>query len=239
MRLKLIVFDFDQTLSKYHVFKTLCGKSRYGFQVRGPFAASEAGQMRKIEELDMSDFAGPGGFAQAAFGGSTRVEEMRGHLTSLRAHGCEMLICTKGLVGTVRKLLLDLQLLDFFCEVYGNIADDYGMLPFDREGKEPECAALLGHQGQARWGSKVNLIERLMKERGLRKSECVLIEDDPNEIDSAEDTCRTLFVQNASGMGAEHWAELQSMLEGKAQQPESVKMTARMRLRKFTTCVLM
>ncbi|CAK0871133.1 unnamed protein product, partial [Prorocentrum cordatum] len=55
---RLIVFDFDQTLSVVHVFKSLAGwgdkQAEKTMQVPRPFASTERGQVRRIREIDAS-----------------------------------------------------------------------------------------------------------------------------------------------------------------------------------------
>jgi hypothetical protein len=50
---RVIVFDFDQTISTHHVFKCLAGYLRPQDNfIKPPYACSEAGQLRKILELE-------------------------------------------------------------------------------------------------------------------------------------------------------------------------------------------
>lgn len=219
------MFDFDQTLSVFHVFKALAGvgdsRTKEGLPVPKPYAKTEAGQVRKIMELNEVPFKCQGGFASAAFGGSSRVDEMRRHLQRLRERDVEMVICTKGLVGPVRKCLLDLDLLPFFAEVYGNVGDTYGSTDFDAEETADtlpsEMKALLGSPLiNSNWGSKDKLITRLMTQAGIDKVGCVLVEDDPEEIKKAAPVCQTLFVQAQAGMTTEHFDALHTMCVGDA-----------------------
>jgi len=123
---RLIIFDFDQTLSVIHVFKTLAGWNADNgggqLHVPAPFAASELGQITRVIELDCSEeFRSHGGFATMAFGGDRRVQAVRKLLAELKERGVAVIICTKGLIGTVRKLLSDLSILDFFDDIFGLI----------------------------------------------------------------------------------------------------------------------
>jgi len=228
---RLFVFDFDQTLTVFHVFKALAGwmdhdaasggSSGSRFRVPAPYATSEIGQVHRIEELDASDFQGAGGFARAAFGGEERVEEVRGLLHGLRESNAELFVCTKGLVGPVRKCLGDLDLLKHFGEIYGNVGSlTYGMTAYDKKAAEagPSAVAreLLGSEAQSNWGTKSKLVTRLMRERDLRRSQCCLVEDDASEIRRAEPICRTLYVQGEAGVTPKHVAKLLSM----ASEPE-------------------
>lgn len=220
---RLFVFDFDQTLSVVHVFKTLAGWAdgdnankggSKNFRVPAPFATSEEGQVTRIEELSDAEFHEVGGFAQAAFGGELRVAKVRELLRGLKEEGgAELVICTKGLVGAVNKCLHDLDLLRYFGEVYGNVGDNYGMTPYDKRVSEAGILSaagrqFLGNPEQAGWGTKDKLVKRLMKSRGLGHDQCVLVEDDPEEIRRAEPVCRTLLVKEAAGVTEEHLREL-------------------------------
>lgn len=227
--LRLVVFDFDQTLSAFHVFKALAGmgdgKTAKALPVPQPFAYTELGQLRKVLELNREAFKEQNGFASAAFGGKARVEEVRQHLQRFRDHDVELVVCTKGLVGTVKKLLLDLDLLSFFTEVYGNVGDSYGQTEYDGETSDdalpPEVRKLIGSaQRHSNWASKDRLIVKLMAKRRIHKLQCVLVEDDPEEIKRAAPVCRTLFVKEAAGMTAEHFDTLHRICGDEAQPEE-------------------
>lgn len=214
--LRLVVFDFDQTLSQHHVFKALAGwdvceeaESDDPALVPAPWATSEEGQLCRIEELNRDTHHAAGGFACVAFGGKERVEEIRRLLQSLRELDVELIICTKGLVGAARKCLFDLDLLQYFSEVYGNFGDGYGLMDYDQEvcssGRlGEEGRKLLGNESLAEHDTKVNLIRIMKREKGLRWKQCILVEDDPIEVASAKCVCRTLLVQEARGITGEH-----------------------------------
>ena len=54
MSKKVVVFDFDQTISQLHVFKCLAGwEARALFPA--PYAASEVGQIRRLLDLGEAD----------------------------------------------------------------------------------------------------------------------------------------------------------------------------------------
>merc|ERR1719210_71576 len=65
--------------------------------------------------------------------------------------------------------------------------------------------------GSTGWGTKEQLISKLMQRGGLRFEQCAFVEDDPEEIRRAKDVCRTLFVKDAHGMTSEHCAILLRM----------------------------
>lgn len=218
--LRLVVFDFDQTLSAIHVFKTLAGwpgTHDREFSVPAPFACTEEGQIRRIIELNGAEFQRTGGFAQMAFGGKERVETIRTFLQKLHEQGTELIICTKGLIGVVKKCLHDLDLLHYFNEVYGNRGNTYDMTAYDKHVAEEKSSAnaefrhFLGRMDQTGWGTKDQLISRLMKRGGLLFEQCAFVEDDPEEIRRAKDVCMTLFLKEARGMTPEDCASLLRM----------------------------
>eukprot|EP00747_Dinoflagellata_sp_TGD_P081491 gnl/TRDRNA2_/TRDRNA2_161325_c0_seq1.p1 gnl/TRDRNA2_/TRDRNA2_161325_c0~~gnl/TRDRNA2_/TRDRNA2_161325_c0_seq1.p1 ORF type:complete len:204 (-),score=44.40 gnl/TRDRNA2_/TRDRNA2_161325_c0_seq1:78-689(-) len=179
-----------------------------------PYALTERGQVRRICELNEAEFK-EHGFACAAFGGKDRVEELREFLRCLKEHGAQLFICTKGLVGAVRKCLDDLSLLDFFTDVYGNAGDVYGGTPYDQERVAdlltPEMRKFIGASKKPHWTSKAELIDELMSEKGFTWWQAVLVEDDPLEIKKAAQVCRTLSVTEAAGITPEQCAHLLSM----------------------------
>jgi len=211
--LRLLVFDFDQTLSVMHVFKALAGFD--GATIPPPYAKTELGQILRIQELDQQEpFSACGGFALTAFGGEERVAELRKMLVDFKERGLELIICTKGLIGTVQKCLEDVDLRSYFSAVYGNIGDLYGETDYDAAAVPTMGAMqLVGNKESTGWPSKDTLIRKLMAVRGFKDtSEACLIEDDPEEIDRARGVCRTLFVTPPRGMHSTHFAELQCMV---------------------------
>lgn len=155
MTLQLVVFDFDLTLSSVHIFNAVAGMGALQkgtwklaashFEVdrcepsiaeipfaTPPFAKTERGQLARLAEMDARpEFQALGGFALAAFGGRGRVGQLNSLLTELRQRGVECIICTRGLVGPVRRCLEQLGMLGFFTKVYGNIGAHYGTTEYD------------------------------------------------------------------------------------------------------------
>lgn len=218
---RLVVFDFDQTLSVFHVFKSLAGWSSDalpgGLRVK-PFATTELGQVARILELnETEEFRAVGGFSQHSFGGANRVDNIRKLLEDVRGSGAVVVVCTKGLVGAVRKILSDLDLMEHFAQVYGNIGAGYGETPYDRlvaDGNPAgdQAKQFLGSQETAGWGQKASLIAKLQAHWGLTSEQAVLVEDDPEEIRRAKPVCRTLFVPEAAGITEEHYSSLRDMV---------------------------
>jgi len=168
-------------------------------------------------ELNRAEFLRSGGFAQMAFGGKERVETIRKFLQNLREEGTELIICTKGLIGVVKKCLHDLDLLQYFNEVYGNRGNTYDMTAYDKQVAEERSSTkaefrhFLGRTDQTGWGTKDQLISRLMQRAGLLFEQCAFVEDDPEEIRRAQDVCRTLYLKEAHGMRPEDCAMLLRM----------------------------
>lgn len=232
--LKLIVFDFDQTLSVYHVFKSLAGwagrspKEHAGLKIPKPYATSEKGQMQRMAELDLAEYRDKGGFSTAAFGGEIRIQEVYRQLESLQQLEVKMMICTKGYIGVVKKILSDLKLLPFFEEVYGNAGTNYGQTPYDEEvGKmkdSVEIKRFLGKPAESSWRSKDKLIQKLRTRFGYAKEEVVLIEDDPEEVQKATNVGETVLVKEAKGMNREHFDMIRKLIpacESQTTTPES------------------
>ncbi|CAE8706199.1 unnamed protein product, partial [Polarella glacialis] len=116
MPVRLAIFDFDCTLSAFHIYNALAGGTE-GWQLPPPHARTEAGQLALISELDQKpELQQHGGFATAAFGGSARVAQIASLLDQLARAGVECIICSRGLVGPVRKCLDQLRLLHYFSQ---------------------------------------------------------------------------------------------------------------------------
>lgn len=211
---RLVVFDFDQTLSAVHCFGSLAGTVGIRLNiVPPPYAQSEAGQMSRVKALIDSRSSYPTcpefGFLGAAFGGDRRILELRELLEQLEARGVEMVICTKGLVGTAKLILRELTMLRYFREVYGNIGTYYGETQYDEDlAKEPvpsDIAELLGRENQAQWPNKDALIRQLMAQRMLKRGEVLFVDDDEEEIQKAQATCQTLWVDGGKGIGSKEF----------------------------------
>lgn len=198
--LRLIVFDFDQTLVTSHIFHSLV---KLG-------ASSEIGQMCRIQQVDARTETRS--FSLRAIGGDARLEQVRQLLEDLRTVGVELVICTKGLVGTVSLILSELGLLSYFAEVYGNIGEMYGSTAFDewatKKGLAPSHMALLGRSDQAAWSSKDVLVQRLLDEKDLLGTDVLFVDDDPAEIERVQEVSRTLWVEQAQGLTVEQFRQI-------------------------------
>eukprot|EP00929_Paragymnodinium_shiwhaense_P031860 TRINITY_DN17763_c0_g1_i2.p1 TRINITY_DN17763_c0_g1~~TRINITY_DN17763_c0_g1_i2.p1 ORF type:complete len:331 (+),score=47.99 TRINITY_DN17763_c0_g1_i2:88-1080(+) len=227
--IKLVVFDFDQTLAVVHVFKLLAGLDDDGPLPipPGPGCLSELGQMRRLQELNRIEaFQKRGGFAEVAFGGKERVEALHQFLGGLRKRGVNLVVCTKGLVGVARMCLSDLGLLEHFAVVYGRAGDSYGFTACDRALTQtkpsPREARLLGLPEHADWDSKANCISRIRARMDLEWKRVCLVDDDPDEIKRARHVCKTLWVKDAEGITYEHCQLLSEVTMPDKDDPDPV-----------------
>ena len=216
-----IYFDFDQTISRIHVFKQLVG---WEPGVRSPHALSERGQ---IHRLKMLNEAGPvfvyaghavqvaqtssttASWTACALGGPERVGQLGSFFASLKASGVRLSIITKGTVGACRYLLEHEGLLQHFEQVFGMLGQFYGESDFDRANPEP--SSLEGSSDCELRESKANLIRSLMSRESLAVEEACLVEDDAQEIASVQGICRSIFVAERRGMTESEMNELQSL----------------------------
>eukprot|EP00397_Hematodinium_sp_SG-2012_P056553 GEMP01069901.1.p1 GENE.GEMP01069901.1~~GEMP01069901.1.p1 ORF type:complete len:347 (+),score=70.34 GEMP01069901.1:41-1081(+) len=208
---QLIMFDFDLTISTLHMFKALAGWEPKG-PIRPPFAISEVGQTVKAFQLDKTC---KGGFASYSLGGPDRIRHLSAFFSDLRKENCELVVCSKGLVGPIRKVLHDANLLQYFTCVYAFTKTDYGTLEFDDvhvNNPPEEVKQFIGGGEYSQFGGKEKLMVHLLEKRGLPKEAGVLVEDDINEIEKASSSCRTLFVDSSQGMMPAHMHKLVHMV---------------------------
>lgn len=207
---KLVVFDFDQTLSVIHAFSKLADRG-----------GTEMGQMYRVLELEEApEFERAGGFSVSAFGGRARVEELRAFLQSLTDAGVTCAVCTRGLVGAVRLLLKNLSMLEFFSGIYGHIGDvPYGSdatAAYDAAAAEklPEdVRQLCGEEANACRESKGQCVAKLMAGLNIFSSEkALLVDDDGEELKSATLTCRTFHVYERKGLTSEQLASIKRIV---------------------------
>lgn len=221
MPVRLVVFDYDQTLSVYHVFSSLAGRS-HELQLPPPHAHSERGQLKRvIEANELPQYRSQGGFAVACFGSQQRVEQVRDMLEELKAANVECMIATRGLVGPVRKTLDLLGLLSYFSRVYGNIGNTYcgrdgSLPPYDQAAQAPSALGaderFLGTK-ECKLSGKRDLIQRLLKERSLTGKDCVFLDDDPEEIKGVGNTCISIQVTKRGGTGGVTEVEIKKLRE--------------------------
>jgi len=123
------------------------------------------------------------------------------------------------LPGTARKVLSDLQLLNYFAGVYGFGALFYGCHDYD-EGLSvskapPEVRTHLSGPEYVFQETKCLLVDKLLNMWGLQRQHAVLVEDDIREINFAQPVCRTLWVRQREGIREPHIRKLQQMTLGR------------------------
>lgn len=238
-------FDFDQTISRCHVFKQLAGWEAENQCVPPPFACTERGQINRISELNCSkcwlynedkhaltavasESAADAEFwTCAALGGAARVARLRTFFADLRDKGVIIIVITKGFVGAVRKILAEEHLLEHVAEVYGHIGGDmYGKTEYD-EALQVACP-LEGSKkySLSTWAAKVNIIRAFMRKNGLRPAEAVLVEDDPLEIEAVQGTCRSVFVSGQRGVMQAEMDEIRKLAGAHAGQVPLLSVSA-------------
>ena len=222
-RVKVFVFDFDQTLSAVHVFKQLAGWEAPSVQfVHPPFELSEKGQVALVTRLNASGqyvFTPPNqdqntqpaifpldkkkglegtSWSVACLGGNDRVNALHRFFSDLKSQNATLVICTKGYVDTVRKILRDVDCEKYFSRFYGRSDVEY-----NRRGR----ARATGATGtpdddmkRTKWSSKGLVLRALVEEWGLERSEAVLIDDDIRELDGSSAYSETLWVEDAAGI---------------------------------------
>ncbi|CAE7357740.1 unnamed protein product, partial [Symbiodinium sp. CCMP2456] len=217
-----IYFDFDQTISKIHVFKQLAG---WEPGVRPPHALSERGQ---IHRLKMLNEAGPvfvydghavqvaqtssttASWTACALGGPARVGCLRFLFEELRAAQVKMAVITEGMVGACAYVLEQEGLLHFV-EVFGSLKTAHGELEFDRLVLEP--SPLEGTEKQ-HVQSKASLMQQL---RWRSDGGVAFVSQTPAEVDSVASPCHGVLVSESreGRLGREgqeaFWVELRQL----------------------------
>ena len=219
-QVKVFVFDFDQTLSAVHVFKQLAGWEAPAVQfVHPPFELSERGQVNLVNRLNGSGkyvFTPPNKdqnarpaiflvdkkkglegttWSVACLGGQNRVDALRRFFNDLKARDATLVICTKGYVDTVRKILKDVDLDKYFTRFYGRSDVEYNRKGGARKTGNPD-----DDMKRTKWSSKGLVLRELVKEWDLEKEEACLIDDDVRELDGSSAYSETLLVEDATGI---------------------------------------
>eukprot|EP00928_Gymnodinium_smaydae_P073692 TRINITY_DN56847_c0_g1_i1.p1 TRINITY_DN56847_c0_g1~~TRINITY_DN56847_c0_g1_i1.p1 ORF type:complete len:301 (+),score=82.19 TRINITY_DN56847_c0_g1_i1:162-1064(+) len=219
-RLRHVFFDFDQTISRVHVFKLLAG---WEPGVPAPHACSERGQISRVSELNGNacwhydaNFSrviryppgASGGvrWSAAVLGGPERVEELRACFGALQSAGAKLTILTQGNVGCVRYLLEQEGMLKHFRGVIGRVSTHYGETDYDvRNRHESPFEAA---EDDELWDSKGGVISCFMQEEGLLQQEVAFVEDDKEELRGAAGLCRHVYVSERRGMTSAHMEQL-------------------------------
>jgi hypothetical protein len=210
--LKLAVFDFDSTLTTFHVFASLAGcattPDNKKLEVPPPYARSERGQMSRLCALDADIKWGPGVFAFEAFGGPDRVAQLHDMLRELREQNVECVVLSKGMEATIMKCLKQVKLSMYFTDVVGNTGCSMGAEDFDTKLKYSEDIP-----GAQTVVDKSENLRTLMVDRRLHGSQAVLIDDEASTIETARSTCRTIHVDSGSGIQEKEIQLVRDMLE--------------------------
>lgn len=203
---KLIVFDFDETISITHVFKQLSSNGE------GKSATSELGQLRLLDELDSAGNNSIGSFARWCIGGEQRLEQLRRFLISMRDRGVCLVVCSFGLAATASKVLSQLSLLEFFSEVYGRGDNKYKRMPFDKKqtrGADPSERSFLADVEHYKWNDKADVIRKLLGRLQLKRSEVIFVDNDIKMLRNTQGLCWTIWVKMNKGMTKEHLDEME------------------------------
>jgi phosphoglycolate phosphatase-like HAD superfamily hydrolase len=217
---KLVVFDFDCTLTSFHVFASLAGLVggiAKKLEVPPPHARTENGQIERLLQLDADPSWGLGVFAFMSFGGSNRVAQIRRLLETLRDRCVECIILSRGMAQPIRNILQQVGLLCFFTQICGSEGCSMGCTAYDhsvqsksalsgKTGKPGDNGAIVPHavEQKVRWfakTSKASELQGFMEERSLTYGEIVYLDDDLEETESARHVCQSIHVTSGHGIG--------------------------------------
>lgn len=199
-------FDFDQTITAAHVWKSLAGYGGYGGRMPGSYARSERGQMYRADELDRSCYVpdmngGLMAYTQAAMGGADRIAMLNRMFSDMEASGVKLYVVTAGYVGVVASALRKVGLLHFFHDTdrtrakdriygyigysadsvdhspYSNIYTDYDTMPRAKLDDEP-ASMEYSRLNKAKWEVIVDL---------AAPRDAVFADDDRREVGGVRD----------------------------------------------------
>jgi phosphoglycolate phosphatase-like HAD superfamily hydrolase len=225
--LKLVIFDFDCTLTICHIYASLAGNSHCPnamITLPPPHMRTECGQMLRLLGLDAD--LGSGAFALRAFGGIERLKEIHHMLQTLRDAKVECIILSRSMVGPIQKCLDQLSLLEFFSCIYGSTGSTLGTTDFDHalspSSIPQEEHHYLGTPEMETGVAKADRIAQILKARGLGFVQAVFLDDDIAEVNSAKDVCRTIHISGGLGLREAEVSTLQEMFdEGFASELQS------------------
>eukprot|EP00930_Biecheleria_cincta_P038773 TRINITY_DN26643_c0_g1_i1.p1 TRINITY_DN26643_c0_g1~~TRINITY_DN26643_c0_g1_i1.p1 ORF type:complete len:973 (-),score=160.14 TRINITY_DN26643_c0_g1_i1:75-2993(-) len=221
---KLVLFDFDCTLTVVHVFKSLagwvdsqvCRLPALGSAVPKPHALTERGQLRRISEL------GPA-WVEQAFGGRQRIGILHELLDALRAQGVSVILVTRGYIGVAKFCLTEAGLMHFFERVYGNVGAAYGdKTTFDVEAETSDRLSQglemhLGRWDDAQWDSKNQVVAGLLQEKALKGDDVIFVDDDLEEVNVLKHSMPVVHVAGNAGLSL---AEVEKLVDLLGQQNE-------------------
>ena len=168
--------------------------------VKPPFEITETGQVAMVGKLNNTTkyTFGPGNKAQqrrpfvvpldskknekglswsvASLGGKARVNALKRFFRDLYDMDARLVVCTKGYVDTVRKIMQDVDIERYFARFYGRSDVEYQRGAVDPTG-EPD-----DDRKRTNWTSKGQVLKELVREYNLAKEEAVLIDDDIREL---------------------------------------------------------
>lgn len=230
---KVVVFDFDQTISSIHVFHLLAKAG----------AASERGQVLKLVRESEGDHE----FYVDLLGGEERVAQLGDFFSDLKREGAVLYVCSKGLVATVRFVLAKTGLLKHFQEpVFGRITDylpgggkggKSSLVGIDREAANipdeefPEGVEHFDRLEGAEWRQKAilcqDLAQKWLPSLSYPKdfaAACMLVEDDQKEIQKGERAgIAVSYVEGGRGVGEKEMAEIKAWVNSSATEKTGQK----------------
>jgi hypothetical protein len=231
--LKVVIFDFDCTLTVAHVFATLAGvpsSSKTTLSVPPPHVRSELGQLLRLAELEKEEGWGPAAFAVKVFGGDERLSQLRLLLVELHSEGIACMVCSRGMQATLRKLLEQVNLLCYFSMTKGSCGAALGLTNYDMRLLNPgfsgEGEVYLDATSYQGLEDKSDTITQWMQDFGLHADEVLYIDDDEEEIQRVVNVCRTMFVSGDNGMGAEEFQRIRDVIKNKVHLPCEVSSPA-------------
>lgn len=221
---KLVLFDFDCTLTVVHVFKSLagwvdsqvCRLPALGSAVPKPHALTERGQLRRISEL------GPA-WVEQAFGGRQRIRVLHGLLEALKNQGVSVVLVTRGYIGVAKFCLSETGLVEFFERIYGNVGAAYGdKTTFDVEAETSgtsrhDLEKYLGRWDDGQWDSKNQVVAGLLQERNLKGDDVIFVDDDLEELNVLKHSMTVVHVAGDAGLSL---AEVNKLVDLLGQQNE-------------------
>lgn len=183
---KMLIYDFDCTISVEHVYHNLNRQSRAKLNSRYDSSTTPAARqleiLKKVSAADLLKW----------FGGKDRVLRLSQHFTRLQENKVHLVIISHGFESVVKTALAEMKLDKFFQPelIYGN--DSKGLR---------DCQLI-----------KCKLICQIMKAYGLRRHEVIFIDDDKDNLDPCDEgqLCKTLLVASRKGLSDSQLDQLEA-----------------------------
>ncbi|KRX05224.1 HAD-like domain [Pseudocohnilembus persalinus] len=148
--------------------------------------------------------------------GINRINTLDQYFKEFTEKNCKIIVITKGYVGVVNKILKDSGLSKYNIDVYGNTSTAYGKNSYDEEAMKKDYSEFLGGQEKQNEYSKGRLLVMLAEANKLKSKDCILIDDDPNEINSAlQHNCEGMHVTKRQGVTLEQLQLVSSWVQQK------------------------